>query len=254
MSLHFRLIFSIPRVECLVSTCQKPVIGSSQLPHNDCCAAGHSCGFWHPPADIISATGTNGFQCYTLWYDWEYVAHHIGVIGVPWVRFLLLAPPVGYVQYPKHTANFHWVGVVMIQIWIYLPQVVCCVRWWIDFEPGCCQSPCYLIASSGCHVSQTVRHQVFFIMAQQIISMKRWLNRSWSPRSGDENATQYGFMCIEECRSMFGTAFNLHLLHEGLLIVDRTECLVVSIIFNSIVTLPEQSQHPEKIDDMCWTE
>jgi hypothetical protein len=40
-------------------------------------------------------------------YDREYVTGHIGEIGLLSVRFLLLAPPLGYVQYPKCTANLH---------------------------------------------------------------------------------------------------------------------------------------------------
>jgi len=56
-----------------------------------------------------------------MWYDREYVMHHIWEIGVLRVRCLLLTPPVGYVRYPKCTAHLHWVGVVIIEIWINLP-------------------------------------------------------------------------------------------------------------------------------------
>ena len=41
-----------------------------------------------------------------------------------------------YVQYPKCTANPHWVAVVIIEIWINLPPVLWCFRWWIQIEPG----------------------------------------------------------------------------------------------------------------------
>jgi hypothetical protein len=52
------------------------------------------------------------------------------------VRFLLLTPPVGYVQYPKCTAKLYWIGVVIIEIWIDLPPVVSCFRQQIQIEPG----------------------------------------------------------------------------------------------------------------------
>ena len=61
---------------------------------------------------------------------------HIGEIGILWVCFLLLVPPVGYVQNPKCTANLHWVGVVIIEIWINLPPVKWCFRWGIQIELG----------------------------------------------------------------------------------------------------------------------
>jgi hypothetical protein len=56
-------------------------------------------------------------------YDGEYVARHIGKISVLGVRFLLLMPPVGHIQYSKCSANLHWIRVVVIEIWINLPPV-----------------------------------------------------------------------------------------------------------------------------------
>jgi len=92
--------------------------------------------FWLPPADNISAKGKSGFHSDTMKYDREYVARNIGEISVLWVRFLLLVPPIGYVRLPKCTANIHWVRVVIIEIWIDLSPVLCCVRRRIHIEPG----------------------------------------------------------------------------------------------------------------------
>ena len=59
-------------------------------------AMGLACGFWLPPANHISAMGKTGLHSDTMWYDREDVLRHIGDIGVLWVSFLLLTPPVGY--------------------------------------------------------------------------------------------------------------------------------------------------------------
>jgi hypothetical protein len=52
------------------------------------------------------------------------------------VGFLLLAPPIGYVRYPKCTANLHWVGVLILEIWINLSSVLSCCRQQIQLKPG----------------------------------------------------------------------------------------------------------------------
>jgi len=71
-----------------------------------------------------------------MWYDRDYVACRIGEIGVLSVRFLMLARPIGYVRYPKCTANLHWVRVVIIEIWIDLSPVVWCFRRRMQIGPG----------------------------------------------------------------------------------------------------------------------
>ena len=73
---------------------------------------------------------------HAMWYDRKYVARHIGEIGGLWVRFLLPPPPVGYVRYLQCAATLHSVGVVINEIWINLPPVVCWFRWWFQIEPG----------------------------------------------------------------------------------------------------------------------
>jgi hypothetical protein len=77
-----------------------------------------------PPAYIISAKGKTGLHSNTIWYDIEYIARQIGEIGVLWVRFLQLSPQIGYVRCPKCTANHHFVGVVIIDIWINFTPVL----------------------------------------------------------------------------------------------------------------------------------
>jgi len=60
-------------------------------------------------------------------------------ISACFVRFLLLTPPVGYVWWPKGTANLQWVGVVIIEISINLPPVLWCLRRRIRIQSGCSQ-------------------------------------------------------------------------------------------------------------------
>jgi len=131
-----RVAFCVRVIQFWINACHNPVIGSSELPYNAFFAKGLACGFWLPPADIISAKGNTGLHSDTMWYDWEYGVRHIGEIGVLWVCFLLLTPPVGYVRYPKCTAKLHWVGVVIIEVWINLPPVLRCFRRQIQMEPG----------------------------------------------------------------------------------------------------------------------
>jgi len=69
-----------------------------------------------PQANDILAKGKAALHSDTMWYDREYVARHIGEIGVLAVGFLLLSPSIGYVWYPKSTPNHQWVGVVIIEI------------------------------------------------------------------------------------------------------------------------------------------
>jgi len=50
---------------------------------------------------------------------------------------------------------------------------------------------------------------------------------------------------------MFGTVFILHVLQKDLLVLGSTECLVLRIIINSLVTIAQWSQLPERFEDMC---
>jgi hypothetical protein len=122
--LRFQVIFSVCCVPFGVVTYQYRVIRSRILPYNDLFAKGVACGLYLPPAKNISPDRTTGLHSDTMWYDRKCVVYHIGQIGVLGVRFLLLRPPVGYVWYPKCATNPHWVGVVIIKIWIYLPRVL----------------------------------------------------------------------------------------------------------------------------------
>jgi len=159
-------------IQCRVIAWHDCVIGSSKLPYNDFFTKDLACGYSLPPADDVSPTGNTGLHTDTMWYDGEYVACHMAEIGTLWVRFLLMPPPVGYVQYPKCTVNLHWVGVVIIDILFNVPTIVWCFRRWIQIGPGGGQLACCAIASSGCHFSHIGRSQVFFIIAGQIIRIK----------------------------------------------------------------------------------
>jgi len=120
--LHFWVVPCVVGMQFWVSTSQNPVIGLSKLPFKDSFAIGLACGCWLPPAAKISGKGNTGLHSDTMRYDREYVACDIGEIRVQWVCFLLLMPPVCYVQYSKWTSNLHLVGVVIIEIWIDLPH------------------------------------------------------------------------------------------------------------------------------------
>jgi len=132
--LHFRGVFGVHWIQFWVCACWYPVIGLSKLPYNNFLVKGLACALWLPPAYNISATGKNGLHSGTMSYDSESVARHNAEIAELWMNFPLLMPPVGYVRYPKCTANLHWVGVVNIDIWIIILPVLRWFRWRIEME------------------------------------------------------------------------------------------------------------------------
>jgi hypothetical protein len=71
-----------------------------------------------------------------MWCDRDYVASHIEEIGVLWVRFVLLAQPMGYIRYPECTANLQLVGMVIIEILINLSPVLWRFRRQNQLVPG----------------------------------------------------------------------------------------------------------------------
>jgi len=133
---QFQVVFSVIGIECRVISCQYSVICSSKLPDIDFSPEGLCCGFRLSPTNDISPQGKTGLHSDKMWYDREYVACHIGEIGMIWVCFLLLTPRIGDIRYPKCTTNLHWVAVVIIKIGSNLPPVGWCVRRWIHVEPG----------------------------------------------------------------------------------------------------------------------
>jgi len=191
-----------------------PLFGSSMLPYNDFLAQGLTCGCWLPPAGIISPKGKTALHSDTMWYDRENDLCHIGDIGVLWVQFLQLSPPVSHVWYSQCTANLHWVTVVIIEIRITLPSVVWCFRQWIQIQPGSGECECYAIALSRCRFSDIVRNEAFFIIAGYIIWIKEWLTRSWSRCRGDEIVSRYAIGFIDRHMSICGAVFILHLLEK----------------------------------------
>jgi len=136
LCLHFRVIFCVHGIQFWVSACQNPVSGSSKLRYNNFFAKDLTIGFWLPPANSISAEGKTGLHSNTMWYDREYVVQHIREIDVHWVHSSLFAPPIGYGRYPKCSTNLHWVGVVIIEIWIDLAHDLWRFRRRIQIEPG----------------------------------------------------------------------------------------------------------------------
>jgi hypothetical protein len=114
--LQFQVGFSFCCLQFYVIVCQYSVIGWSKLPNYDFFPKGLPSGYRLSPADHFSPKVNAGIHLDSMWYDREYVACHVGVIGLLWVYFLLLTPPVGYIQIPYCTANSHVVEVVIIQI------------------------------------------------------------------------------------------------------------------------------------------
>jgi len=145
-----------PLIQCKIIACQHQLIGARKLPCYESFVKGLVWGFWPPTADNISPKGNAGCHSNSIWYNGEYVVFHIGEMSVHWVCFLLLAPPGGDVSDPRGTANLHWVGVVILEIWINLPPVLWCFRWCIQIEPGDSEYTCGAFASSGCHSSHVV--------------------------------------------------------------------------------------------------
>ena len=230
---------------------QNPGITSSKLPYTGVFVKGLACGYWLPSAYNISDKRTTGLHYDTMWYDTEYVARHIGETSVLWVCCILLPSPVSNIGYPKCTANLHWVGVVIIEIWSNLPPVLWYFRPWIQRQPSGGQQACGTITSSGSRLSHLVRHHIFFIIAGQIIWIKRWLIRSWSRCGRDEIATRYAFWFNDRYPLMFSTVFILHIPQKALLVLDSIECLVLRIYIHSPVPLPKRSQLLERFEDMC---
>ena len=252
--LHFRVIFCLCGIQFRVGACQNPVIGPSKLPYDDFFAKGLAWGFWRPPANNISAKGKAGLHSDTMWYDREYAVRHIGQIGVLWVNFFLLWPPIGYVRYSICTANLQWVSVAIIEIWINLSPVRWCFRRRIQMEPSGGQYAGCAIALSGGRLCHIFRCLVCLIIAGQIIRIIVWLIGPWSRCGGDKIAVQYDFKFIDRHTSMFGAVFILHILQEGLLVLCCVECLVLRINIHSPVPLSKRSQLAERIGDVRGNE
>jgi len=156
--IHFRVIFCVRWIQFWISARQNPIVGCRKLPYTDFFAHGLGCGFWLPPADIISVKGTTGLNSGSMWYDREHVVRHIWEISVLQVRCLWLTPPIGYVWYPQCTGNLRWFGVEIIVSGITLHSVRWCSRQRIEIEAGGGIQVCCEIASSRCLPSHIVIH------------------------------------------------------------------------------------------------
>jgi hypothetical protein len=76
------VVFWVDGIVFRVGACPNPVIGSSNLRYNIFFAKGLTCGFCVSPADDMSTMGKTGLYSENMWYDREYVARHIGEIGI----------------------------------------------------------------------------------------------------------------------------------------------------------------------------
>jgi hypothetical protein len=78
---------------------------------------------------------------------------------------------------------------------------------------------------------------------------------------GDEIVVQYDFRFSGLQTSMFCAVFILHILQNGLLVLEIIKSLIFRINIHSLVLFPKRSQLPEKIKDMyrnemqtsCWS-
>ena len=221
--------------------CQEPVIGSSQISHNDVLANGLACGFQLPSADNISHEGKTGFHSDIMWCYRKHVAYPIEEIGQLGVCVLQLAPPVGYVWGPKDTANLHWTGVVIIEVWINLTPVIWSFRWWIEMGPGGSQSTCCVIACSRCHFSRIDRCEVFLLISGLIILIIGWMTGSCSHCGGDKTDHWYAFRIIDRYISPVDTVFIHHIFQKDILVLGSIECLMLRINIHYLGPLQNQS-------------
>ena len=107
-----QLVVNVPwlaQAHCITTTFSLECLGS---------------GFRLSPANNVSAKRSTGLHSNSMWYNWEYDARHIREIGVLWEYFLGLQPPVGDIWQPKSSVILHGVGMVISNIWIYLPPVL----------------------------------------------------------------------------------------------------------------------------------
>jgi len=96
--LQFQVVVSFRGIQCCTIAHQYSIFDLSKLPNYDLFPKCLASGFRLSPANNISSKRKPGLHSDTMWYNREYVASHIGEIGVLWVRFLLLPPSVGYIR------------------------------------------------------------------------------------------------------------------------------------------------------------
>ena len=128
--------YRIPTYVYRVIACQYPIIGANILPYYNLFPKGFACGFWLPPADNVLSKGKTGLHSDSMRYDWEYVACHIGEIGILSVHVLWLSPACCDIRDPKCTPKLHRVGVAIIGIRIDLSPVLWWFRRGIQIQPG----------------------------------------------------------------------------------------------------------------------
>jgi hypothetical protein len=136
LTIQFQVVFCVCCTHFGVSACQNPVFGASKLLDNNLLAKSLNCSLWQPPSNNISAKGQTHLYSDNMWYNGEYVASHIGEVGVLWVRFFLLGQQIGYDRNPQSTADLYLVRVVIIDIWINLSPFLWCFRQRFQIQLG----------------------------------------------------------------------------------------------------------------------
>jgi hypothetical protein len=78
------------------------------------------------------------------------------------------------------------------------------------------------------------------------------LRKSQSLGREEETAVQKIIGCNDRPSSIIEAVFMLHRLQTGHLVLNSIRSLVLMINIHSIGQLPQWSQLPERINDMCW--
>jgi hypothetical protein len=112
-------------MKCYTIARQSDFMGSSSLPKYDVVLQHITSGFMLSPANIILPKGNTSLHSDTMWYISQDVARQIAKTDRRSVCFFLLVPPVSDIHEPQCTANFHLVDVILINIWINMPPVLC---------------------------------------------------------------------------------------------------------------------------------
>jgi len=88
-------------------------------------------------------------------------------------------------------------------------------------------------------------------MAGHIIWIMRRLTRSGSYCRGEEIVVNYALRCNDGQMSRFGAVFIPHILQKCILVLGSIGGLFLRIIPHLLVRVPETSQCPERIKDVC---
>jgi hypothetical protein len=129
--------------------------------------------------------------------------------------------------------------------------VVWYFRRWIQTEGGGYPRVCCVITSSEGYFSHTYWCYELIIIAGEIIWIKWPWTKSWTLCREEDIAIKNTFRFNDGNSSIFGTVCILHILQYDLVVLDIVRSLILMSIIRCLVPLPEWSQLPEKLTDIC---